>query len=97
MIAAALAAGAILPYAQRLNGMTWRTHRPLCVAAQVVGAVAAAGGMYAAGEGLTVLAWVALTLAWGHLAVSAPSWIAGPPPETESRPVPLDDIIGAKQ
>ncbi len=91
MIAATLAAGAIGLYAARINGMTWRTHRPLCIAAQLAGAAAAAGGMYAAGDGLTVLAWAAITAAWAHLAASSARWAGGrPPPETESRPMPLD-------
>ncbi|MGL4263558.1 MAG: hypothetical protein ACRCTX_18235 [Afipia sp.] len=86
MIAAVLAAGAIGAYACRLRTMSWRTHQARCVAAQAVGAVVAAGGMYAAGGGLTEAAWACVAAAWLHLALTAPRWQSGPPPESRSIP-----------
>lgn len=91
--AVAIAAVTIGVYAARLEHMTWRTHRPACVLAQMVGALAALSVAVAAGIGApSLLCYAGLVAVGLHVWRTEPAWQAsgGPPPETESRPMPLD-------
>lgn len=78
-------------YAARLNAMSWRTHLARCVAAQLSGAVLSCLLIYSAAGGASP-GWLypALLVLLAHLSVTSERWQAGPPPETESRPMPLD-------
>lgn len=82
---------AVSVYGWRINEMTWRTHRPRCVLAQLSGAVLSCGLIYCAAGGLPV-DWLypGLCIVMGHLAATGKRWQDGPPPETESRPMPFD-------
>lgn len=80
-------------YGRRLEEMTWRTHRPACVLAQMIGAMAALAVVVGASLGGPAWAcYVVLTLTGWHIWRTEPAWAAagGPPPETESRPMPFD-------
>lgn len=78
-------------YVHRINDMTWRTHLPRCVSAQALGAVSACALIYwTAGHAPQDWLYGALIVIWGHLAWTEDRWTAGPPPESESRPMPLD-------
>ena len=81
----------VMVYAIRLNAMTWRTHVARCVAAQSSGAVLSCLLIYSAAGGASP-GWMypALLALLAHLSVTSERWQSGPPPETESRPMPLD-------
>lgn len=81
-------------YVWRINGMTWRTHLPRCVSAQAIGAVIACGLIYyTAGHAPPDWLYIALICVWLHLSWTEDKWAAGPPPESESRPMPLDGAV----
>jgi peptidoglycan/LPS O-acetylase OafA/YrhL len=87
----AAAALAVWAYADRLNDMTWWTHLTRCVAAQSLGALCCCLLMYSAAGGVSPgLLYPALLVVLLHLSVTSERWQSGPPPETESRPMPLD-------
>jgi len=84
---------AVAVYAARLNRMTWRTHRYRCVAAQLSGAVLSCLLIYSAAGGASPGWMYPMLLAMlAHLSVTSERWQSGPPPETESRPMPLDGL-----
>lgn len=80
-------------YAKRINRMTWRTHLARCVIAQASGAVLSCALIYAAAGGVSP-GWMypALLPLLLHLSVTSERWASGPPPETESRPMPLEGL-----
>ncbi len=90
----ALCAGAALfSLLCRLDGMTWRTHRPAVVLAHVLMAVAViVAGWDAASDGAGVLSALVILLSCAWLLWSWPEWAGGPPRSTESRPMPLDGV-----
>jgi peptidoglycan/LPS O-acetylase OafA/YrhL len=89
-----LAAFALGVYVWRLNGMTWRTHLPRCVSAQMLGAIVACGLIYqSAGHAAPNWLYATLICVWLHLTVTEDAWRAGPPPESESRPMDLDGAM----
>lgn len=83
----------VLIYATRLNAMTWRTHRFRCVSAQMSGAILACGLIYWASDGMSP-GWLypVLLVLLAHLSVTSERWQSGPPPETETRPMPLEGL-----
>jgi hypothetical protein len=90
----ALSGVALGVYVWRINGMTWRTHLPRCVSAQSAGAICVCGLIYAAaGHYDHDWLYAGLVLVWCHLAVTEDAWASGPPPESESRPMPLDGAM----
>ena len=81
-------------YAMRLNNMTWRTHLFRCIVAQLSGAVLSCLLIYAAAGGVSP-GWLypALLGLLTHLSLTIDRWPAAvPPPETESRRMPLDGL-----
>lgn len=82
---------AVWVYATRLNRMTWWTHLTRCVAAQSAGALVSCLLMYcSAGSESPGWLYPVLLVILAHLSVTSERWQSGPPPETESRPMPLD-------
>ena len=89
----AASALAVWVYSTRLNRMTWWTHLTRCVAAQSSGAVVACAIMYgAAGSWSPGLLDPVLRVIRAHVSVTSERWQSGPPPETETRPMPLDGL-----
>jgi hypothetical protein len=84
---------AVAVYGWRINDMSWHTHIPRCVAAQTAGALVSCALIYLATGGADpVWLFPALIGVWLHLALTCEHWQDGPPPETESRPMPLDGL-----
>lgn len=80
-------------YATRLEQMTWRTHRVLCVIAQMLGALSSLAVIVAAGAAVPAPACYGALCAIGvHIWMTEPAWLdaGGPPPETESTRGGLD-------
>lgn len=90
-IAAGFAALAVALYVKRINHLRWTTHKAACVAAQTVGAVAAAASIYSAGGGDTFLAWLCLIVCWVHLAATSDRWRVDPKAQ-DSRTMPWNGI-----
>ena len=87
----AAAALAVWVYARRINDMTWWTHLTRCVAAQSAGALSSCLLMYFSAGGESP-GWMypVLLVILSHLSATSERWQDGPPPETESRPMPFD-------
>lgn len=84
---------AVSVYGWRINDMMWRTHLLRCVAAQTAGALVSCALIYLSSGGSDPI-WLfpALVGVWLHLALTGERWQSGPPPETESRRMPLDGL-----
>lgn len=80
-------------YLVRLNALNPGTHLPRCIGAQALG-FAAACWIFGASTSIPEWAqWInlcALCLMLIHLGATSTQWDFGAPPETESRPMPLD-------
>ena len=88
-----LSVAALIGMICRIDGMTWRTHRAPVVAMNVAWGIAAGQSALQALEGVAGVEDAALAvgvLCW--LWISWPTWADGPPPHTESRPAPLQEL-----
>lgn len=86
----ALAFVTLAIYAQRVNAVSFRTHRARCVLVQLAGGVAACivfGQAFLADENGLVLCGASLAAAWIHILGTADEWRAGAPAR-ESRQMP---------
>ena len=83
-------------YGLRLNELRVGHHLPLCISAQVIGLLCACWVMGSTPEFPPSWVWVnviALALMLLHLGATSVRWVGGmPPPETESRRMPLDGL-----
>jgi len=86
---AALALGGLVC---RLASINWRTHLWRVVGLHAALAIAVGQALVAAATGDAGLIEAAASVAGLlHLYVTWPTWAAGPPSYTESKPVPLDE------
>jgi hypothetical protein len=86
----ALAFVTLAVYAQRVNAVSFRTHRARCVLAQLAGGGAACivfGHAFLADSHELVLCGMVLAACWLHILGTADAWRAGPPVK-ESRQMP---------
>lgn len=85
-----LSLSALIGVLCRLEGLTWRTHRPAVVGMHVAWGVACCVSAYRAAYGDVSVGDLASSigvLCW--LSMSLPTWRNGPP-EHASKPMPLD-------
>ena len=86
----ALAFVTLAIYAQRVNAVSFRTHRARCVLVQLAGGGAACivfGHAFLADSHELVLCGMVLAACWLHILGTADAWRAGPPVK-ESRQMP---------
>lgn len=83
-------------YVLRMNALDRSVHRPQCIAVQSVGFLSGcwiAGSSFGAGGAWQWLNFCTLCILLVHLGVTSIRWPSNnPPPEAESRPMPLDGI-----
>lgn len=80
-------------YLVRLNALHPSIHMPQCIGAQSLGFVAACwifGASTSLPDWAQWLNFSALCVILIHLGATSTRWDYGPPPEAESRPMPLD-------
>lgn len=82
-------------YVPRLDVLQWTQHKPRCILAHLgmsLGLLLAASAALMAGPLETIAAAVVLACAWLHLLATSSGWSGGHPPETETKPAPLDGL-----